>query len=75
MLNSLAAMAFQIVCQLRGWSGPLQAAQAVPGVAEATGKSAYGLLHNLGLGELSRLGRAPTPSDFASQVVPASSRS
>ncbi|KAL8277963.1 hypothetical protein RQP46_009595 [Phenoliferia psychrophenolica] len=43
-------MAFYIVNQLRGWAGPLQASEAMPGVAEAKGKKAYGLLHNLGLG-------------------------
>ncbi|KAK4705856.1 hypothetical protein P7C70_g351, partial [Phenoliferia sp. Uapishka_3] len=43
-------MAFYIVNQLRGWAGPLQAPEALPGVAEAKGKEAYGLAHNLGLG-------------------------
>ena len=43
-------MAFYIVNQLRGWAGALQAEEAKPGVAEAKGKEAYGLAHNLGLG-------------------------
>lgn len=48
-------MAFYIVHQLRGWAGPLQANEAKPGVAEAKGKTAYGLAHNLGLGLFSAL--------------------
>lgn len=48
-------MAFYIVNQLRGWAGPLQAEEAKPGIAEAKGKVAYGLAHNLGLGEQPRI--------------------
>ncbi|KAL8287680.1 hypothetical protein RQP46_003538 [Phenoliferia psychrophenolica] len=41
---------FYLVCQLRGIAGAMQAEQAKPGVAEAQGKVAYALGHNLGLG-------------------------
>lgn len=44
-------MVFYICNQLRGWAGDLQASEAEPGVAEARGDVAYGLAHNLGLGE------------------------
>ncbi|KAL8278151.1 hypothetical protein RQP46_009475 [Phenoliferia psychrophenolica] len=41
---------FYLTCQLRGIAGPMQAEQSKPGVAEAQGKVAYALGHNLGLG-------------------------
>lgn len=43
-------MAFYLVNQLRGWAGKMQSPDVVPGVAEAKGKTAYALAHNLGLG-------------------------
>lgn len=43
-------MAFYLVNQLRGWAGPMQDPECLPGVAESKGKQAYALAHNLGLG-------------------------
>lgn len=43
-------MAFYLVNQLRGWAGPMQSPDCVPGVAEKKGETAYALAHNLGLG-------------------------
>lgn len=44
-------MAFYLANQLRGWAGEgMQMPEVVPGVAEAKGKTAYALAHNLGLG-------------------------
>lgn len=45
-------MAAYLVNQLRGWAGPMQDPRCVPGEMEKNGKTAYGLAHNLGLGEL-----------------------
>lgn len=39
---------FYLVTQLRGWSGPMQVADAAPGARND--KEAYAMLHNLGLG-------------------------
>lgn len=43
-------MVFYIVAQLRGKADQMQLEETKPGVAEAKGKEAYGLSHNLGLG-------------------------
>lgn len=43
-------MAFYLVNQLRGWAGPMQAEQAAPAYEKKSGKPAYALAHNLGLG-------------------------
>ena len=43
-------MTFYLVNQLRGWAGPMQMKDTVPGVKEKEGKEAYALAHNLGLG-------------------------
>lgn len=43
-------MAFYLVNQLRGWAGPMQMKDVVPGVKEKEGKVAWALAHNLGLG-------------------------
>lgn len=48
-------MTFYLINQLRGWAGPMQMPEVVPGVMEKQGKTAYALLHNLGLGKLLRL--------------------
>jgi len=40
---------FYLVTQLRGWSGPMQVADAAPGRKDNDG-GAYAMLHNLGLG-------------------------
>lgn len=41
-------MAFYLVNQLRGWAGPMQVPNIVPGGKE---KDPYALLQNIGLGE------------------------
>ena len=63
-------MAFYCCMQLRGWAGPMQDPRCVPGELEKQGKTAYTLLHNVGLGGSSVVAIFRRPDFYAANGKP-----
>lgn len=63
-------MAFYCCMQLRGWAGPMQDPRCVPGELEKQGKTAYTLLHNVGLGGSSVVAIFRRPDFYAATGEP-----